>query len=414
MHEALEGLQDVYCIADDILVVGQGDTVEEANRNHDLSVLTLMEHALEKNLKFNPQKHQFKLSKITFMGHVTSDLGVKPDPSKVKAISDMPPPSDKQGVMHFCGMVNCLNTFWPNLSQVMKPLFDLTKQDREFIWSDVHQDAFAKAKHLIASALCLAIFDNKRPVTLQVDASQGGLGGALLQPNDSRDLQPVAYTSCKLCPNEELWAQIEKECLAIVSACDNWDLWIYGCEVNVQTDHQPLGTIFKKPLHSAPCRLQKMMMQLQHYNIRVTYKRGTSLMVADTLLRAPLPTVNDSKQTNFEIFRIDIDSNITNPRITSETLKDIKGATMSDPTLYSLNRVIITGWSSRKSELPKVYTPIGTIGKHLPLKLVSSIKDRKYLSLWQKETSFCRRLMLHTLELNQTYISVRTLYSGQA
>ena len=199
MHEALEGLQDVYCIADDILVVGQGDTVEEANRNHDLNVLALMGRAREKNLKFNPQKIQFKLSKISFMGHVISDLGVKPDPRKVKAISDMPPPTDKQGVMRFCGMVNYLKTFCPNLSQVIKPLFDLTKQDREFIWADVHQKAFAKAKHLIASAPCLAYFDNKRPVTLQVDTSQGGLGGALLQPNDSGDLQPVAYTSCKNC-----------------------------------------------------------------------------------------------------------------------------------------------------------------------------------------------------------------------
>ena len=100
------------------------------------------------------------------MGHVISDLGVKPDPSKVKAISDMPPPTDKQGVMRFCSMVNYLNTFCPNLSQVIKPLFDLTKKDREFVWSDVHQEAFAKAKHLIASAPCLAYFDDKRPVTL--------------------------------------------------------------------------------------------------------------------------------------------------------------------------------------------------------------------------------------------------------
>ena len=357
MHEALEGLRGVYCIADDVLVVGQGDTVEEANRNHDLNVLALMKRLRDKNLKFNPQKIQFKLSKITFMGHVISDLGVKPDPSKMKAISDMPPPTDKQGVMRFCGMANYLNTFCPNLSQVIKPLFDLTKQDREFIWSDVHQEAFAKAKHLIASAPCLAYFDNNRPVTLQVDASQGGLGGALLQPNDSGDLQPVAYTSCKLRPNEELWAQIEKECLAIVSACDKWDLWIYGREVNVQTDHQPLETIFKKPLHSAPRRLQKMMMRLQRYNIRVAYKKGTSLMLADTLSRAPLSTVNDSKQTNFEVFRIDIDSNITNPRVTSETLKDIKAATTHDPTLCSLNRVIITGWPSRKSELPQSLHP---------------------------------------------------------
>ena len=162
MHEAFEGLQDVYCIADDILDVGQGDTVEEAIRNHDFNVLALIERAREKNLEFNPQKIQFKLSKITFMGHVISDLELKPDPSKVKAISDMPPPTDKQGVMRFSGMVNYLNTFCPNLSQVIKPLFDLTKQDREFIWSDVHQEAFAKGKHLIASAPCLAYFDNKK------------------------------------------------------------------------------------------------------------------------------------------------------------------------------------------------------------------------------------------------------------
>ena len=100
-----------------------------------------------------------------------------------------------------------------------------------------------------------------------------------------------------------------------------------------------------------------MMMRLQRYNIRVAYKKGMSLMLADTLSRAPLSTVNDSKQTNFEIFRIDIDSNITNPRVTSETLKDIKAATTSDPTLCSLNRVIITGWPSRKSELPQSLHP---------------------------------------------------------
>ena len=95
MHEALEGLQDVYCIADDILVVGQGETREEANKQHDINVFALMKRAQERNLKFNPQKVQFRLPKITFMGHVISDQGVEPDPSKVKAINDMPAPVDK-------------------------------------------------------------------------------------------------------------------------------------------------------------------------------------------------------------------------------------------------------------------------------------------------------------------------------
>ena len=53
IHEALEGIQGVHCIADDILVVGQGDTKEESEKNHDLHVLALMNRARERNLKFN-------------------------------------------------------------------------------------------------------------------------------------------------------------------------------------------------------------------------------------------------------------------------------------------------------------------------------------------------------------------------
>ena len=139
MHEALEGLQDVYSIADDILVVGQGETRQEANQQRHLNVFALMKHARERNLKFNPQKIQFKLPKITFMGHVISEKGVEPDPSKVKAINDMPAaPVDKQGVLKFWSMANYLNTFCPHLSLMAKPLLDLTKKDHEFIWSETH------------------------------------------------------------------------------------------------------------------------------------------------------------------------------------------------------------------------------------------------------------------------------------
>ena len=360
MHEALEGLEGIHCIADDILIVGQGDNREEADKNHDLNVLALMKRAREKNLKFNPKKVQFKLQKITFMGHVISERGVEPDPSKVKAITDMPPPTDKQGVKRFCGMVNYLSSFCPNLSGVIKSLFDLTKQNHEFIWSDTHQLAFTTAKCLIAHAPCLAYFNTNKAITLQVDASQYGLGAVLMQPNESGTLQPVAFTSCKMRDNEELWAQIEKECLAIVAACDKWDLWIYGQEVNVHTDHQPLETIFKKPLHAAPRRLQKMMMRLQRYNLKVTYKKGTSLVLADTLSRATLSTTNDSKQTNFEIFRADIDNIVNDSRITSQTLESIKTATTNDKTLCALLKIITAGWPDNKSQLPQSLHPFWT------------------------------------------------------
>ena len=59
--------------------------------------------------------------------------------------------------------------------------------------------------------------------------------------------QPVAYASRALTPAETRYAQIEKELLAIVFACDHFETYIYGLEsVNVETDHQPLEIITKK------------------------------------------------------------------------------------------------------------------------------------------------------------------------
>ena len=71
---------------------------------------------------------------------------------------------------------------------------------------------------------------------LQVDASETGLGGAMLQPTVQGKLQPVAFTSSTMRPNEILWAQIEKETLAICAACEKWDLWLSSSYL-VTVDH---------------------------------------------------------------------------------------------------------------------------------------------------------------------------------
>ena len=88
---------------------------------------------------------------------------------------------------------------------------------------------------------------------------------------------------------EQNYAQIEKELLATVFACEKFDQYIFGRSgVIVQSDHRLLQTIFKKPIHSSPKRLQRMRLRLQHYGIHVEYKGGTTMFLADTLSRAYL------------------------------------------------------------------------------------------------------------------------------
>jgi len=94
-------------------------------------------------------------------------------------------------------------------------LRDLTRNDTEFLWSDVHEAAFNSAKTLIVSTTALRYYDVSLPETLQVDTSDSAIGGVLLQ-----DGHPDCFTSHTLSATEKNYPHIEKECLAIVSCME--------------------------------------------------------------------------------------------------------------------------------------------------------------------------------------------------
>ena len=117
---------------------------------------------------------------------------------------------------------------------------------------------------------------------------------------------PVAYASYALSPTEsESYVQLEKECLAVVFGCEHFDQYVYGKALIVESDHKPLEVIFKKSIHKAPARLQKMLLRLQRYNFTLIYKRGVSLTLADTLSRAP--TLEEySTKTQYQVFAVEV------------------------------------------------------------------------------------------------------------
>ena len=102
--------------------------------------------------------------------------------------------------------------------------------------------------------------------------------------------QPVTFASRSLSTTEQQYAQVEKECLAIVFACERFNQYLQGrvC-ITVDTDHKPLVSIFTKPIYNAPKRLQRMLMRLQKYSLKVQYCPGDKMYIADMLSRAYVP-----------------------------------------------------------------------------------------------------------------------------
>ena len=136
----------------------------------------------------------------------------------------------------------------PKLSTVCEPLQRLQDKDSVFDWLPQHETAFSRMKELITHAPVLQYYDVNKEVSLECDSSEVGLGAVIKQGG-----HPIAYASRALTKTEQNYAQIEKECLAIVFATERFEQYILIKEkVKVFSDHKPLETILSKPIHTSP------------------------------------------------------------------------------------------------------------------------------------------------------------------
>ena len=230
------------------MVVGFGDTHETVIRDHDQNLEEFLQRYAARGIKLNSNKVSLRRKEVPFIGHVATDKGLCVDPAKVRAIAEMPQPEDVAGVQRLLGMAQYLAKFLPHLSDITKPLRDLTQKNVAWVWEQPQKKAFEELKEAISSTPLLRYYNLAEEVKLQCDASQTGLGAALMQNG-----QPVAYASRALTNAETRYAEIEKELLAIVFACDRFDAYVYGRNVvQVESDHQPLEMITRKPLNDAP------------------------------------------------------------------------------------------------------------------------------------------------------------------
>ncbi len=183
-----------------------------------------------------------------------------------------------------------------------------------------------------------------------VTRSQFGLRAALMQNG-----QLLAYASRALTEAETRYAQIEKELLAIVFACEHFEYYVYGREVvNVETDHQSLVPIVLKPLNKAPNRLQRMLLRLQSFNLKVVYKKGQDMFLADTLSRVFLPEVNTS---DFVLSLEEVDHTTMTLAIPENQLQELKQVAGQDPVSQALSSTVRQGWPDSKSEVTELVHP---------------------------------------------------------
>ena len=340
IDQFLEECPGCIGIANDITVHGCTEA------EHDTPLHYLMQVACKYGVVFNPQKMHVKAPAVNFFGCLYNANGVHPNPEKVDAVHALPAPTNVTELQEFLGMVTYLSPFIHGLSTLTAPLQELLKKDANFTWNASYESAFEQVKQTVVSDTTLRYFGPSLPVTIHVDASQVGLGTALLQNN-----KPIAFASKALTDAECRYANIETEMLAVVFGAEWFHTYVYGQSFTIESDHKPLESISQKNLADMSAWLQCMMLCLQGYDLTIHYCPGKEMVIPDTPSRfSPWPGPN---------FPLDIA--IHHACIMPTCKEAFQQAFINDPEMRALVDLIITGWPK---DIKKVPCPLRPYWQH--------------------------------------------------
>ena len=336
LDECIGDIRNVYCIADDIMVVGY----EEDHSDHDKALTNLFQRAEKCNLKFNLDKIQYKQKEVSFFGETYTTTGRKPDPGKVEAIRTMKQPENKKELQSFLGLCQYLTKFTPELASLSKPLRFLTRKNAIFEWTQQHTRAFERIKETLTKEQELAHFDPEKETVIQTNASIKGLGACLLQEG-----KPVYYTSRAIAEAENNYVAIELESLAVAWAFEKLHHFIYGKKFKLQTDQKPLATILSRSQNASTPRLQRLLNRAFQYDFDVEYIKGETNVLADCLSRLSV-TKDHIKLPKAMVHSVSVELPAT-----KDFLDRVRAASQKDQELQLLAQQVKLGWPKKINEV---------------------------------------------------------------
>lgn len=142
--------------------------------------MTLLEKTLQSlqaaGLTLKPSKVQFGPKEVKYLGHVLSSEGIRLGDDRIKAILELPTPTNIRELRSVLGMVNYVRKFLPDLATISAPLVDLTKKEAVKSvakrWGPEHAEAFAEIKQRLTKAPVLHFPDFSKEFVVHVGASE--------------------------------------------------------------------------------------------------------------------------------------------------------------------------------------------------------------------------------------------------
>ena len=255
--------------------------------------------ALRKNgLKISPKKCQLFRTELQYMGNTIfikeRRVCIKPLHSRLEVIQKVKAPTTAKQCKSFAGMVNFVSIFCPELQRLLKPIYDLTRKGRQFVWGKEQQEAFEEIKRRLQKAPVLHMPDKVGRFQLYSDTSKYATGGALYQIQNGKP-KLIAYSSKRLPEAAHNYSITELEMCGLAINIASFAHLLRKVDFDAVVDHLVITQIMRSKVELVTNRIKRLLEVLSAYSFNLYYIKGKDMILSNFLSRQD-PGDEDTKE----------------------------------------------------------------------------------------------------------------------
>ena len=216
---------------------------------------------------------------------------VRPLRSRIEAIQKLEPPTMIKGCQSFAGMVNFVSLFCPELQKLLKPIYDLTRKGRQFIWGNEQQQAFDEIKCRLQGLPVLHLPDRYGCFQLYSDTSKFTTGSALYQIQNGQP-RLIAYASKRMPEAAKNYSITELKMCGLAMNIATFSHLLKKVDFDAIVDHLAIAHIMRSKAEPATTRIKRLLELLSPYSFNLYYIKGKDMVLSNFLSRQQMDDSN--------------------------------------------------------------------------------------------------------------------------
>ena len=277
-----------------------------------------------------------------------------------------------KGCQSFTGMVDFISLFCPELQKLLKPVYDLTRKGRQFIWGNEQQQAFDEIKRRLQRPPVLHLPNKHGCFQLYSDTSKFATGSALYQFQNGQP-RLIAYASKRMPEAAKNYSITELEMCGLAMNIATFLHLLKKVDFDAIVDHLAITDIMRSNAEPATTRIKRLLELSSPYSFNLYYIKGKDMVLSDFLSRQKLDNNNPHElipisfslkdQVSDYFYHIDYGINIpSQDKYLIQTRSQVRSSSVRLPEIHGANK----GLDPHVQPGKQKSLPIQTVNKGMP------------------------------------------------